>query len=56
MLTIENCKNLTNPKLLIEIRNRDTIVKGISSQTDKEKLRKEITELWKLMEKNSSKN
>jgi hypothetical protein len=53
MTPLEECENLTNPKLLIEIHNRDALIKTKTLNNDI--LRAEIDKLWKLMERNARK-
>ena len=52
MKTMKECEKLTNPKLLVEIRNRNTILKCMNTPAGAEELRHEIKQLWKLMERN----
>jgi hypothetical protein len=53
MKTLKECKDLTNPQLLVEIKNRDALIltKGVNSELIKD----EINEIWKLMQKNGYK-
>ena len=54
MKTMKECEKLTNPKLLVEIRNRNTIIKSMVGSIYPEVLKDEIKQLWKLMERNKN--
>jgi hypothetical protein len=53
MTPLKDCKDMTNPNLLIEIKNRDALI-GTKS-VNSELLKDEINEIWKLMQKNGYK-
>lgn len=50
---MKECESMTNPQLLVEIRNRNTLVKGLPGNPMQ--LKEEIAKLWKLMERNEHK-
>lgn len=53
MKTIKECENLTNVKLLAEIRNRETLLKGLAGNPLI--LKEEISKIWTLMQRNGYK-
>lgn len=55
MKTLKECEKLTNPQLLAEIANRNTLI-GIAPGASKSmQMKTEVEKLWKLMEKNGYK-
>jgi len=50
---MRDCEELTNPYLLIEIRNRNTLLKSLDPPGNGARLKEEIKELWKFMDRNS---
>lgn len=55
MKTMKECESMTNPQLLVEIRNRNTLLKSFNPPGNGDTLKEEIAKLWKLMERNGYK-
>lgn len=55
MKSMEKYENMTNPQLLVEIKNKNTMKKTFKFVADEDKLDRDIAYLWKLMEKNGYK-
>ena len=55
MKTIKQCEKLTNPQLLAEISNRNSLIQAMPGSPKSLTLVDEVAKLWELMSKNGYK-